>query len=85
MENYGSDADIVRYLKDAGCREETIVAFLKERSNGVPEKCLKLLAHHRDSLLEEIHKGQKQIDCLDYFIFRMEREKEIRPAERKGK
>ena len=33
-----------------------------------------LLRQQRRKLLGEIHTGQKQLDCLDYLLYRMDRE-----------
>lgn len=56
---------IVQNLKDAGCEQILIDAFLKL------EKCkqLDLLTKHKSNLLDNLHKNQKQIDCLDFLIF----------------
>lgn len=58
---------ITQNLKDAGCKklliEQILALDLKEQ--------LKLLAKHRANLLDELHKNQKQIDCLDYLVFNL--------------
>lgn len=69
-----SEEAILCNLQDAGCNPETITAFLEEWKAGKTTDALKLLATHRRSLLEEIHKGQKQIDCLDYLVYQMEKQ-----------
>lgn len=28
---------------------------------------------HRKGLLDKVHEGEKQIDCLDYLVFQIER------------
>ena len=58
---------IIQNLKDAGCEQNLIDEFLKLEESAQ----LKLLAKHRSNLLEELHKNQKQIDCLDYLIFNL--------------
>lgn len=35
-----------------------------------------LLQKHRRSLLDNLHRDQKQIDCLDYLLFMMGKEQE---------
>lgn len=35
-----------------------------------------VLRKHRSSLLERLHKSQKQIDCLDYLIYQIEQEEQ---------
>ena len=43
---------------------------------GEPRRLLELLARHRAALLDEVHKSEKKIDCLDYLIYQMEKKKE---------
>lgn len=62
---------VTQNLRDAGCTEETITAFWEILKKGEKETALKLLGKHRNSLLDTIHDEQKQIDCLDYLIFQM--------------
>jgi hypothetical protein len=59
-------------LQDAGCPEEVIKAFVQ---GGTTEKRLRILALYRAGLLEGIHAEQKKLDCLDYLIFNMKKEK----------
>lgn len=56
-------------LMDAGCDQQITdqcMAFVKEErlSDMVP-----LLKKHRKTLLDSLHKDQKQIDCLDYLLY----------------
>ena len=70
---YGSKAAIVQNLKDAGCSQETIDCCLACLDTGQKQELLKRLEKHRKGLLEKVHKGEKQIDCLDYLVFQIER------------
>lgn len=36
-----------------------------------PKGLLTLLARHRAALLEEVHRGERKIDCLDYLIYQL--------------
>ncbi len=36
---------------------------------------LPILTKHRKHLLDSVHKGQKQIDCLDYLIYSLIKQK----------
>ncbi len=65
-----SEEEIIQNLRDAGCGEETILRYLECHSLGESRKKKKLLAKHRESLLEDLHQCQKEIDCLDYLIYR---------------
>lgn len=61
-------------LRDAGCAEETITVFWESLKNGNKAKALKLLGKHRNFLLDTIHNEQKQIDCLDYLVYQMNKQ-----------
>lgn len=74
MQVYDSEKEVIQNLIDAGCDSETISAFIGEIENGNLESGLRLLAVHRRSLLDELHREQKQIDCLDYLIYQMKKQ-----------
>lgn len=61
---------VVQNLQDAGCDEEFINRYMCLRGEGDEEKQLEMLDEHRKALLEQIHSGQKQLDCLDYLIYK---------------
>lgn len=67
--------DLVQNLKDAGCNQDVINSYLDCSGCGDREGESKLLEHHRRQLLDEMHRCQHKIDCLDYLRYR-EREKE---------
>lgn len=71
MEYCDCKQTVTQNLRDAGCNEEIITAFWKILKRGEKENALKLLGSHRDSLLDTIHDEQKQIDCLDYLVYQM--------------
>ncbi len=64
---------IVQNLKDAGCEQSLIDEFLKLEKF----KQLDLLAKHKNNLLDNLHKNQKQIDCLDFLIFQIKQKENI--------
>lgn len=66
--------DIIENLKDAGCKEEDILSFLKELEEGNKKSSQQRLIKHRKDLLNELHRFQKRIDCLDYFIYKLEKD-----------
>lgn len=70
---YGSKKAIIQNLKDAGCNQETIDCCLACLDSGQKKELLKRLEKHRKGLLDQVHKGQKQIDCLDYLVFQIGR------------
>ncbi len=66
---------IIQNLKDAGCDSSTITAIMQDfRDNKIAEG-LKLLETHRCLLLEDIHREQKQIDCIDYLVYNIKKYK----------
>lgn len=62
-------------LIDAGCDERVTenCMLLAKDGNGV--EMLPILKKHRKCLLDLIHKGQRQIDCLDYLIYALQKQK----------
>jgi hypothetical protein len=62
---------LITNLKDAGCDDKTITAFLQYRQTNDQFKQMDLLKKHRNSLLDKIHDDQKAIDCLDYLVYKM--------------
>lgn len=73
MDNMQKQERIVRNMKDAGCSDDTINRFLLCYQAGDIKGELRLLFKHRRTLLDEVHKGQKEIDCLDYLVYQIEK------------
>lgn len=61
---------LITNLKDAGCDDKTIAAFLQYRQTNDQSKQMNLLKKQRNSLLDKIHEDQKAIDCLDYLLYK---------------
>ena len=62
-------------LVDAGCCPELTgqcLALLDESDRG---ELLRRLRQYRSQLLDKIHTGQEQLDCLDYLIYKLEKQK----------
>lgn len=64
---------IIQNLEDAGCDRDTVNKFLHAFRKGDQQEECKVLAAHRRLLLDELHKAQKQIDCLDYLIYQLKK------------
>lgn len=66
-----------KYLKecldDFGCNDEEKAEILNCHDNGNIKGMIILLRKHRQSILNTIHNEEKQIICLDYFIFQLEK------------
>ena len=75
MNSESNENAIIQNLKDAGCNQDMITAFINDLKEGYIDDGMKLLAAHRRLLLEELHREQKQIDCLDYLVYKMKKTK----------
>lgn len=76
MNPYRTQEDLVQNLKDAGCSEKTISDFLEDMTQEKLPDGLRLLQRHRRVLLDELHREQRRIDCLDYLVFLLEKQKQ---------
>ena len=66
---------IFQNLVDAGCDGNTTEQCMKCLSERNYAKMISLLSQHRKTLLDTYHRSQKQIDCLDYLIYKIKKEK----------
>lgn len=66
---------ITQNLADAGCDETLIRQFWQLMSQGKRRESLALLAGHRQCLLDSCHGVQRKIDCLDYLVYQLDRER----------
>ena len=66
---------MIQNLKDAGCGPQTIEEFLRLYRNGQVQDAIKMLRKHRCSLMDSLHESQGRVDCLDFLVWRMEKEK----------
>lgn len=64
----------LRCLQDAGMPQDMIqrCAFLLQ--NQQERGAIALLKNWRNILLAQLHKSQKQIDCLDYFYRNLQKQ-----------
>jgi DNA polymerase III delta subunit len=70
-----SVTDMIQNLEDAGCESDTITAFVDNMTKGKTAESIKLLNRHRQSLLDILHSYQRQIDCLDYLIYQITKQR----------
>lgn len=73
MSTYNLEKDIIQNLKDAGCEDKQIEEIIVLFRKGKKDKICEILEKHRCNVLNNVHKKEKQIDCIDYFIYQMER------------
>lgn len=78
MTSENNENAMIQNLKDAGCDKDTITAFVKDLREEKITDGLKLLAVHRRSLLDKLHKEQKRIDCLDYLVYKLEKNQKVK-------
>lgn len=66
---------LIQNLQDAGCNQKIIDEFLNLLDKKQIDKIFILLSKYRSSLLESLHKNQKEIDILDYLIVDLKKQK----------
>ena len=62
---------IIENMEDAGCDAALKEQFEALWAKGDQKGQMRLLNGYRRQLLNEIHAGQKKLDCLDYLIYQM--------------
>ena len=68
--------DLVLNLEAAGFEADRIEEYLVCWRMGDIKEQLTLLSRQRAVILERLHREEKQIDCLDYLIYQMEKKRE---------
>lgn len=66
-----AEESLTQNLLDAGCGPDQVQQFFMLREAGDINGQMKLLRRQRENLLDEVHVGQKRIDCLDYLVYQM--------------
>lgn len=80
MVNRLSEENIIQNLQDAGCDSTVIKKFIECLENESLEKQLLFLKCQRCGLLEDLHKAQKKIDCLDYLIYMLKKSSSVQAS-----
>ena len=62
---------IIENLEDAGCDAALTEQFEALWAKSDQKGQMRLLNGYRRLLLDEIHAGQKKLDCLDYLIYQL--------------
>ncbi|MGN0602680.1 MAG: MerR family transcriptional regulator [Oscillospiraceae bacterium] len=77
------DSDIERIstiitLSDIGFKKEDIKVYLLLDQIGVStlKERLEILEVKRSAILDEMHKNEKQLECLDYLRYKLKKSKE---------
>lgn len=61
-------------LNDLGCSQMEKTEIHKYYEQHDIFSVIQLLRKHRQTILGTIHKEEKQISCLDYLVFQLEKE-----------
>ena len=61
-------------LEDAGCDQQTKERCMALFQSGNLRAMLPVLSAYRKGLLDTVRAGQKRIDCLDYLIYKIQKE-----------
>lgn len=56
-------------LIDAGCNGDLVETCMELAKTDQWNQILSLLSKQRINLLDSVHDGQKQIDCLDFLVY----------------
>lgn len=70
-----SNDNLTDILKDAGCGEKLQQELVALQETGKTDEFLRLLAKHKTSLLADLHRVQKRIDCLDFLVYKTKKER----------
>jgi len=65
---------IIQNLIDSGIDKTIAEKYTQQLLNGDVSKTIIFLRKHRKTLLDEVHKNQKQIDCLDFLLYQLGKE-----------
>lgn len=68
---YGS---IYQNLIDAGCNQQTVEQCMVFARESRFTDMMPILVEHRKTLLGFLHESQKQIDCLDYLLYKLKKQ-----------
>ncbi len=72
-----TEQDLILNLKAAGFEGTLIQKFLDCWKAGETTEQLRLLSQKREGLLDQVHQEEKQIHCLDYLVYQIEKGKNI--------
>ncbi|MCM1330515.1 MAG: hypothetical protein NC253_13875 [Ruminococcus sp.] len=66
---------IFQNLTDGGCDKNTAERCAEYILSGKYEQALAVIKPHKKRLLEEIRASQKQVDSLDFLLYKIEKSK----------
>lgn len=71
--NPKQDDPLIQNLHDAGCSQQIIEQFMQSRKEGNIFCQMHILVKQLNLLLEDLHKDQNKLDCLDYLLFQLKK------------
>ncbi len=74
-ENTVTEEQLIQCLKDAGCDKKTITSCCSCLSQDEKQRLEQLIKKHRCELVCKMHEDQKMIDCLDYLMYQLKKER----------
>lgn len=69
-----TEQDLIINLKAAGVDGALLQEIQDCWKAGKTKEQLRLLAQKREDLLERVHREEKQIQCLDYLVYQIQKE-----------
>lgn len=69
-----TERDLILNLNAAGFDESLAQEFVDCWKAGRTVEQLRLLAQQRAGLLEQVHREEKQIHCLDYLVYQLRKD-----------
>lgn len=60
-------------LLDAGCAKNTVAMCMELAQQDKWQKIPDILTRQKQALLNQVHNNQKQIDCLDFLFYQLQR------------
>ncbi|MCI9548713.1 MAG: hypothetical protein HFF20_05760 [Oscillospiraceae bacterium] len=71
-----TDGILRQNLVDAGCGAEVVrqcMALARKRDQA---GLMRVLSRHRRALLDALHQSERRIDCLDYLVYTLEKQRQ---------
>lgn len=65
--------EIIQNLTDAGCDSGQITEICRLYESGDYGAVIRKLRRHRCDLMDKLHENQGEVDCLDFFLRKVEK------------
>lgn len=67
--------EIIQCMSECGCDAGQTEEFLQLKEKCCADSCIRYLKRHRKQLLEQIHTLTRKVECVDYMIRELEKQK----------